>query len=85
MQRLDGQRRPGQPRSNREGLLRRRVAAELGEYRSGFWIPDISDESNVEKLRGWNEEWTSLGTLMFVRVSDDGQSKPSAFPPKGQS
>ncbi|MCJ1326366.1 hypothetical protein MMC10_003030 [Thelotrema lepadinum] len=82
---LKSERRPGRPPSNREDLLKQRIAAEQGEYSSGFWIPDLSDESNLEKLRVWNEEWSSLGQISFVRVHMDGRALPSSFPPKSLS
>lgn len=66
-------------------MLKQRVAKESDEYNSGYWMPDMRDEKNLEQLRSWNGEWTSLGNITFVRLSRDGTIKQSSFPPKGQS
>lgn len=82
---LEAERRPGRPRSTREDLLKQRIAMEEREYEGGFWIPDMSDTANLELLRNWNGEWTSLNTLKYVRLSKNGVKHDSSFPPKGQS
>ena len=58
---------------------------EEREYGGGFWIPDMSDTANLELLRNWNREWTSLNTLKYVRLTKNGVKHDSSFPPKGQS
>lgn len=85
LQQLQSERRPGRPASNREDFLKQRNAVEKGEYTSGFWVPDMRDAKNLEKLRGWKGEWSALGTIQWVRVDGDGRVHASRFPPKGQS
>ena len=82
---LKSQRRPGRPSSTREDLLQQFMTTEDREYNAGFWIPDMQDEENLRKLSEWNEEWTAMNTLRFVRLSRDGTIKKSSFPPKGLS
>ena len=45
----------------------------------------MGDADNVEVLRNWNGEWTSLNTLKYVRLARSGARHESSFPPKGQS
>lgn len=52
---------------------------------AGFWVPDLRDGGNLEVLRGWNGEWTSLSRLGFLRIRRDGGWSGSSFPPKGES
>ena len=82
---MKGQRRTGRPSSTREDILKERWAIEDREYGTGFWIPDMQDEGNLEKLRRWNGDWGYLGTLKYIRVARDGTIRQSTFPPKGQS
>ena len=82
---LESDRRPGRPRSMREDLLRQQIVVEEREYDAGYWIPDMTDASNLELLREWNGEWASLSTLKFVRLAKNGAKHDSSFPPKGQS
>jgi len=82
---LKKQRRPGRPSSTREDLLGRSMVTAEKEYDSGFWLPDMQDEGNLELLRNWNGQWTSLSTLKYIRLSRDGSIRQSRFPPKGLS
>ncbi|MCJ1411709.1 hypothetical protein MMC19_005801 [Ptychographa xylographoides] len=82
---LRSERRTGRPRSTREDLLKQRMDMENREYDGGFWAPDMMDLPNLEILRNWNGEWTSLNTLKYVRLSRNGTKHDSSFPPKGQS
>ncbi|KAL8862497.1 MAG: hypothetical protein Q9178_000995 [Gyalolechia marmorata] len=82
---MESERRPGRPTSTRENLLKQRIQAEANEYNSGYWMPDMEDVHTLERLREWNEQWTSLGTLKYVRIARDGTNHTSIFPPKGQS
>jgi translation machinery-associated protein 16 len=82
---IEAERRPGRPPSGRETGLKQRQANEQGEYVSGFWIPDLEDMENLQKLKDWDGKWSSLATLIFVRVTKDCKKKPSSFPPKGMS
>lgn len=85
IEQLKSERRPGRPSSNREDLLRQQVAIEDREHSAGFWLPDMEDGENLELLRNWNGEWTSLSNFKYVRLTRAGAKSPSRFPPKGQS
>lgn len=85
IEQLKTERRPGRPSSNREDLLRQQLAIEDREHSTGFWLPDMEDNENLELLRNWNGEWTSLGNFKYVRLTRAGTKSPSKFPPKGQS
>ena len=82
---LQSSRRPGRPPSTRETLLKQHQAVEQGEYASGFWVPDLEDVENLDKLKKWDGKWSGLATLGFVRVARNGAKKESSFPPKGLS
>ena len=83
--RLQAERRPGRPPSAREDMLKQRIAMEINEYNTGYWLPDLQEEKNLEQLRLWNGEWASMGNIRYIRLSKDGQIKQSSFPPKGES
>ncbi|KAL9598778.1 MAG: hypothetical protein Q9219_004275 [cf. Caloplaca sp. 3 TL-2023] len=82
---LQAQRRPGRPASTREDRLRHTTDAERKEYISGYWVPDMEDKDLLVKLKAWNGKWTSLNTLEFVRLREDGTKHASSFPPRGKS
>ncbi|KAL9000852.1 MAG: hypothetical protein Q9169_000607 [Polycauliona sp. 2 TL-2023] len=82
---IQTERRPGRPSSTAEDMLKQRIEAEANEYKSGYWIPDMGDLPSLEKLKEWNEQWTSLGTLKYLRIAKDGTTHTSNFPPKGKS
>ncbi|MCJ1471662.1 hypothetical protein MMC13_000302 [Lambiella insularis] len=82
---LENERRPGRPRSTREDMLKQRITMEKREYEAGFWMPHMTDLPNLEILRRWNGEWTSLNTMKYVRTAKSGVIHDSAFPPKSQS
>ena len=82
---IRSERRPGRPPSNHEDQLKQLILTEEREFESGFWMPDMTDASNVEQLRNWNGEWASLNLFQYVRLSKDGVRHESSFPPKGQS
>lgn len=82
---LKSQRRPGRPSSTREDLLKQHMTTEDREYDGGFWLPDMTEEGNLKLLRQWNGEWTALNTFKYVRLSRNGTTKPSTFPPRGLS
>ncbi|KAI4105538.1 MAG: hypothetical protein LQ339_003380 [Xanthoria mediterranea] len=82
---IQSQRRPGRPPSTAEDTLKQRIEVEAKEYRSGYWIPDMADVENLGRLKGWNEQWTGLGMLKYVRIARDGSRHVSSFPPKGKS
>jgi len=80
---LKKERRPGRPPSTRQTLLEQLRQNEEGEYVSGFWMPDLRDAENVQKLSRWNGEWAALGPLDFVRLKKEGGVEHSGFPPRG--
>lgn len=82
---LKAERRPGRPASTREDLLKQKQDAETGEYKSGFWVPDLEDALNLQVLKEWDGRWASLHKVKFVRIAIDGTKKESSFPPKGLS
>jgi translation machinery-associated protein 16 len=82
---LMAERRSGRPPSTRETLLKQNQAVEQGEYASGFWVPELQDAENLERLKKWNGQWSGLPTLQFARISKDGVRRESSFPPKGLS
>lgn len=47
-------------------------------------IPDISKQANIDLLDRWEGAWSFLGSMSYVRISKDGTTKPSSFPPSGQ-
>lgn len=79
---LQRKRRLGRPRATREDVLMMQEEAEEKEYRSGFWMPDMRDEGNLEKLREWEGQWAGLNVLTFVRVPREGTAVESKFPPR---
>ena len=83
--RLESERRLGRPISSKVDILRQRILREEREYSAGFWLPDMADAQNVRLLKHWNGEWTSLNTLIYIRLSKSGVRHESSFPPKGQS
>lgn len=79
------QRRPGRPRTKIEEDIILRKDVEEGEYKSGFWTPDLRDDESRFKLERWAGDWGGLHTLKFIRVVRDGEIKASSFPPRGLS
>jgi len=82
---LQDERRKGRPPSKREENLQQRFTVEEKEYRSGFWMPDITLDDVRLQLKLWNGEWSSLSSMKFVRFYEDGSKQASTFPPKGLS
>jgi len=85
MAEIKAERRLGRPPSTQEIALQNQIEKDKHEYASGFWIPDMQDVKNLERLREWGGEWVGLNVLKFVRVGKNGEVKESSFPPKGQS
>ncbi|KAG8529295.1 uncharacterized protein KY384_005930 [Bacidia gigantensis] len=79
---VEARRRPGRPSSTHEDLLKLRMAVEDKEYNSGFWMPDMTDSENVQRLQAWNGEWAHLNTLQYISVSRAGQTNTARWPPK---
>ncbi|PYH40268.1 translation machinery-associated protein 16 [Aspergillus saccharolyticus JOP 1030-1] len=85
IEQLQSERRKGRPPSKREEALLQRTDVENKEFKTGFWMPDLSDESVIKSLRAWNGDWSGLSTMKFIRITKDGGKQPSIFPPKGMS
>jgi len=82
---LQAARRPGRPASTREDLLKGKIESEKKEFGVGYWVPDMRDLENVERLREWDGDWASLGVFKFVRVDSKGEIRQSRWPPNGMS
>ncbi|KAL0939574.1 uncharacterized protein CTRU02_206184 [Colletotrichum truncatum] len=78
-------RRPGRPASAKEDLLKMKIATLEEEYKIGFFLPDLTNESNVNLLDRWEGSWSFLPSVAWVRITSDGNIKKSSFPPKGSS
>ncbi|KAK4192260.1 translation machinery-associated protein 16 [Podospora australis] len=77
-------RRAGRPASVREDLLRMAIAELEKEQQNGFYMPDLSDEKNVEMLQRWEDNnWAFLSGVKWVKITAEGLVKPSSFPPQG--
>ncbi|KAL2117521.1 hypothetical protein VTJ04DRAFT_7181 [Mycothermus thermophilus] len=76
-------RRPGRPPSTKEDLLRMKIEALEKEYRDGFYLPDLTDETNVQLLSRFEGNWSYLTNVKWVKITSTGGVKPSAFPPQG--
>jgi translation machinery-associated protein 16 len=85
LEEMQGARRHGKAPSAREVNMRQQSKNELREFESGYWIPDLSSKENMERLKNWNGEWVGLNPIKFVRMSKNGEMRPSSFPPKGNS
>lgn len=79
---LAAQRRPGRPSSGREVLLQQHKSEMAKEHASGFWLPDMSSKQNVDAFRNWDDNWSSLSHLKFVRITASGHVAASDFPPR---
>ncbi|GJC91637.1 hypothetical protein ColKHC_00463 [Colletotrichum higginsianum] len=78
-------RRPGRPASPKEDLLKQKIANLEEEYRIGFYLPDLLNESNTILLDLWEGSWSYLTSVAWVKITNDGTIKQSSFPPKGSS
>ena len=82
---LKHERRPGRPPTSRQERIELQMSKDNHEYDSGFWIPNMEDEKNLDALRQWDGQWQSLGSLNFVRLSRSGLKHASSFPVKRSS
>jgi translation machinery-associated protein 16 len=85
IEQLQSERRKGRPPSKREEALLQRTEVENKEFKTGFWMPDLSQEDVIKGLASWNGDWSGLSMMKFIRITKDGGKQPSAFPPKGLS
>ncbi|KAL4936377.1 hypothetical protein BDV06DRAFT_205157 [Aspergillus oleicola] len=85
IEQLQSERRKGRPPSKREEALLQRTETENKEFKTGFWMPDLTEEDVVSALKRWNGNWSGLSPLKFVRLTKEGEKQASTFPPKGLS
>ncbi|KAH0441976.1 hypothetical protein CcaCcLH18_01836 [Colletotrichum camelliae] len=79
-------RRPGRPASAKEDLLKLKISTLEDEYKgNGFYLPDLTNDSNILMLDRWEGSWAYLASVAWVRINADGNTKKSSFPPKGSS
>ncbi|KAJ0377823.1 hypothetical protein COL26b_004034 [Colletotrichum chrysophilum] len=79
-------RRPGRPASAKEDLLKLKISTLEDEYKgNGFYLPDLTNDSNILMLDRWEGSWAYLASVAWVRINADGNIKKSSFPPKGSS
>ncbi|KAK3346700.1 translation machinery-associated protein 16 [Lasiosphaeria hispida] len=77
------ERRPGRPASMREDLLGMKIASLEKEQKDGFYMPDLSIETNVQLLDKWEKRsWPYLTNLKWVKIAGNGEVRPSLFPPQ---
>ncbi|RKL34691.1 hypothetical protein BFJ72_g9144 [Fusarium proliferatum] len=76
-------RRPGRPASVKEDLLKAKINILEEEYKSGFVMPDLLDNANVNALHLWEGSWSYLTQLKWVKVNSEGQVRPTSFPSGG--
>ena len=82
---LKQERRKGRPPSKREEVLGQRTETEEKEFKTGFWVPDLTEMDVLLALKHWNGEWSGLSPMKFVRMLQGGEKRESTFPPKGMS
>ena len=85
IEQLQQERRKGRPPVKREEALLQRADAEEKEFKTGFWLPDLSQDDVLKVLKTWKGEWAGLGAMKFIRLTQDGGRHASSFPPKGLS
>ncbi|KAH7361863.1 translation machinery-associated protein 16 [Plectosphaerella cucumerina] len=74
-------RRPGRPASTRQDQLENRVKNLLEEQQKGFYVPDMTNETNVLALNRWEGAWSSLSSVPWMRLTPDCTARPASFPP----
>jgi translation machinery-associated protein 16 len=82
---LQAGRKHGKLPGARELNMRQQQVNEMKEFETGYWIPDLTDVKNMERLSEWNGQWVGLNCIKFVRVTKSGEMSPSTFPPGGKS
>ncbi|BFZ56878.1 translation machinery-associated protein 16 [Savitreella phatthalungensis] len=61
-------RRPGRPKSTKEDLLSMAIEQEQAEYKTGFKVPDMTDEVNVINLKAWKGDHGGLNHIKLVEL-----------------
>ena len=77
LQRLQSERRKGRPPTNRQTILEEKLKYDLEIYRTGFKIPDLTDQLTVERIKEWNGTTGATTTMKFIRVSKDMTELPT--------
>ncbi|OQD77305.1 hypothetical protein PENDEC_c003G02697 [Penicillium decumbens] len=85
MAQLQQERRKGRPPTRREEALTQRTQTEEKEFKTGFWMPDLSDADVLIAVKHWNRQWSGLSPLKFIRLTQEGTKQTSSFPPKSIS
>ncbi|KAI1843020.1 hypothetical protein JX266_010873 [Neoarthrinium moseri] len=78
-------RRPGRPASAKEDLLRVKITNLEKEFQNGFLTPELTVEEDALKFEKWEGSWAFLTGIKWVRISSEGKTQPSSFPPRGNS
>ncbi|KAF9649043.1 hypothetical protein BDM02DRAFT_3114337 [Thelephora ganbajun] len=69
-------RRKGRPKSVAEMQIEELKIREAEEYRTGFELPDLTHETNVELFRGWDQKEAGyLQILRYIMISSTDPEK----------
>ncbi|KAL7274914.1 translation machinery-associated protein 16 [Rhizina undulata] len=71
---FQSKRRPGRPATNKEDLLKMKIDKEIEEFRTGYYVPDLQDWANVERLKRWDGSVGGLAQITFTRITRDDLS-----------
>ncbi|KAJ5885250.1 hypothetical protein N7495_009760 [Penicillium taxi] len=85
IEQLKKEQRKGRPPTRRQEALTQRTQTEEKEFKTGFWMPDLTDASVLVALKKWNAQWSGLSQMKFMRLLQSGEKKASSFPPNGMS
>ncbi|KAK0713013.1 translation machinery-associated protein 16 [Lasiosphaeria miniovina] len=75
-------RRAGRAPGPKEDMLKLRIATLQKEYQNGYYLPDLTNENNLQVLDRWDKSWTYLANLAWVKITTTGIVKPTLFPPQ---
>ncbi|KAK1638821.1 translation machinery-associated protein 16 [Colletotrichum phormii] len=75
-------RRAGRPANAKEDLLKLKISNLEEEYKIGFYLPDLTNSSNVTLLDRWEGSWAYLTSVAWVKITSDGNVRTSSFPPR---
>lgn len=45
-------------------------------------VPELTTEESASHFTKWEGSWSFLTGMKWVRLSSDGNAKPSSFPPR---
>jgi translation machinery-associated protein 16 len=71
LSRMQRERRPGRPSSTKEDQLKLKIDREMEEYRTGFYMPDLQDWTNIEWLQRWDGNVGGLAQIRFTRITKE--------------